>query len=132
MRDAQGCYAKGSSGNPTGRPKKTVATYMKTMLGVKGKRGVAKLIIQAVLEGKITFPDGQEMRLDTKEWKGFVELLLDRLDGKPVQPVQVEQIAQVELTAEDFAEAEERMKRWEAEKNGPIVTSLPATSSTIM
>lgn len=130
MRDARGRWIKGSSGNPAGKPKKTVTHYAEAVMGIKGKRALAKLVKQAALEGTVTFPDGRVLSLDTKEWRDFVEWLFDRLDGKPMQPVQVEATAQVEFTAEDFAEAREELEKWEEERNGSSATQAPTSSST--
>lgn len=113
MRDAQGRFVKGFSGNPGGVPKDTITYHMEEIMGVGGKEAVAEFVKQAVLTGSVEFPDGRVEVLPIKQWQSFVEWLFDRLDGKPMQPVQAETFARVEYTSEDFDQAEAELEEWE-------------------
>lgn len=117
MRDEKGRFKEGYSGNPGGKVKKTITSFAEAAMGDDGKEELANLVRHAVLTGTVKFPDGRTVKLDFKQWQGFVEWLFDRLDGKPMQPVQTETIAQVDLTTEDYAEAMAGLEEWKRGRN---------------
>lgn len=117
MRDDRGRWKKGHSGNPTGQSKNAITCYMEAAMGDGDKESVAELVKQIVLTGSVKFPDGRVEVISMKMWQGFVEWLFNRLDGKPMQPVQTEASAQVELTTEDYAEAMAGLEEWKRGRN---------------
>jgi hypothetical protein len=92
----KGQYQPGQSGNPSGRPPKSraLADILDTALSktietpdgkVAGKKVVARLVVEAITTGKVTFP-GEETSstIGVKDWMEFVKWTYQYLDP-PVQ-----------------------------------------------
>lgn len=90
-------FQPGQSGNPAGRPPKNRAlTEILEKAGNKAiertgeskraarKRVLAESIWQAVTEGRVTFADGRELKIeDLQEWAGLVQFIYKHIDGPP-------------------------------------------------
>lgn len=83
MRDEKGRWLKGSSGNPSGKPKKTLTYYLETALKIKGKREIGKVIASTISTGIWQVGELQGQKLDYEHWLELVQWVFDRIDGKP-------------------------------------------------
>lgn len=98
MSRSGGTWQKGMpSPNPMGRPKKErqYAALIETELNkyiqaepgldktTGKKRVLAKMMVQAALEGKIRFVDGSEKQLTPADWVSYVFRLLAHLESGP-------------------------------------------------
>ena len=91
---------KGNRNNPKGRPPKNKAltTALEASLArtmdvdgkrVSGKRVLADLVVSFVTTGKAFFPGEEEMSvISISDWVGMVKWVYERVDGKPVQPIE--------------------------------------------
>ena len=91
---------KGNRNNPNGRPPKNKAltTALEVSLGrtievdgkrVNGKRVLADLVVSFLTTGRAMFPgEENESIISISDWAGMVKWIYDRVDGKPIQPVE--------------------------------------------
>jgi hypothetical protein len=91
-------FRKGQSGNPNGRPpnERVLTKILERALSkteerdgsrVARKRIMADMAAEAVINGKVTFPDGAVLELGPKEWVDFVQWVYKHVDGPPRQEV---------------------------------------------
>jgi hypothetical protein len=91
---------KGKTNNPNGRPPKNKAltSMLETALAksiavgdkqVSGKRVLADMIASCLTTGRLRFPnDEEESIISIQDWLGIVKWAYERIDGKPVQPIE--------------------------------------------
>lgn len=91
-----GKWVKGQSGNPTGRPPRSrVLTELLEAAGdrevrvgdevVTGKDLLARMVWDFVTTGKVTLPDGRNMRADSRDWVSVMEWLYKHVDGSKTE-----------------------------------------------
>lgn len=120
-RDANGHFLKGSVHNPKGRPSK--GETLTEILREHGQKKVqvnkskktlnthlAETIYMAAVRGYRVI-DGKRANLSPDTWVRLVEWLYDRVDGKPKEHIQVDEIG-IALTSEDFESAAKQLKAW--------------------
>jgi hypothetical protein len=90
-------FKAGQSGNPGGRPPKHRAlsdmltrTLGKAILtpsgSISGKRVLAKLVVQALTEGQVQFPqDDKPSQVGVKDWMEFVKWFYQYVEPAPVK-----------------------------------------------
>jgi len=83
MRDENGRWVKGTSGNPSGRPPKSLTYYLDRELKIKNKRLLAKIITETLITGVWQIGEGPPLILDYDTWFALVEWVFNRLDGLP-------------------------------------------------
>lgn len=114
-------WVPGQSGNPNGRPKK--GETLTEILREHGQKKVqvnkstktlnthlAETIYMAAVRGYRVI-DGKRANLSPDTWVRLVEWLYDRVDGKPKEHIQVDEIG-IALTSEDFESAAEQLEDW--------------------
>lgn len=91
---------KGNRNNPKGRPPKNKALtdMLEASLGrvlevdgkrINGKRVLANLVVSCLTTGRVRFPnDDKDSIVSIPDWIGMVKWVYERVDGKPVQPVE--------------------------------------------
>lgn len=111
-----------TSPNPRGRPKKEreyaslidreMSRYIKLDGADKAtakKRVIARMMVEAVLTGKITFDDGSSRQLDAEQWIGYVMRLLKHLEGDVPERKEHEFINELPVSAPVFERLLERV-----------------------
>jgi len=83
-RTSLGQFLPGHSGNPGGRPKKSLSFVLNSVLTLADKREIARRVKQAVIQGQISFSETRTLDLDFEQWFAFVQWLYTRMDGPPV------------------------------------------------
>lgn len=93
-----------TNGNGNGKAKKgrpqggTISRFIRTAgaktveyngTNMTRRRALAEVYWNAALLGRLQFMDGTERRLTGREWAGLADALLDRVDGKVAQPLDV-------------------------------------------
>lgn len=97
-------FAKGRSGNPLGRPPKSRALSaileghindpIEDGSDITNGQQVGKMLWQFARTGKVTFPDGTELKAENAiDWINAVRWLYGHIDG----PAQGEQDKQIEI-----------------------------------
>lgn len=91
-------FQQGQSGNPAGRPPKSraLADLLDTALSksiettdgkITGKRLIARLVVEGITTGKVTFPDEDKAStLSVKDWIEFLKWAYQYLDP-PTQKI---------------------------------------------
>lgn len=90
-RTAKGTFAKGHSGNPQGRPPNKLM-FTEVLRSKAPKEEIAEQLLTAVREGRIKLTQGKQTKyldLSVSQWFRAVEIVLDRMEGKPAQRVDV-------------------------------------------
>jgi len=90
-------HGTNGNGNGRGRPKGgTISRFIRTAgaktveyngTNMSRRRALAEVYWNAALKGRLEFIDGTERRLTGREWATLAEALLDRVDGKVPQSV---------------------------------------------
>lgn len=114
-RDANGRFCKGVSGNPGGQPKKHVhlTALLRDAAADKHGEWLANVIWELVTQGKTTLGTGKVIDITTaRDWLNLVSWLVERLDGKALQPIKVEEAPEIIVSVEDFKAAKEQLKKW--------------------
>ena len=123
IKDSEGKWIKGQSGNPKGRPSGKFQTLTEILreygekkreFGGKTlplKKHLAETVYTAIIQG-YRVVEGEKIILNDAAWVKLVEWLYDRVDGKPTQNLQISSIPEVEVTAEDMAMAMGELAEW--------------------